>query len=96
MWSYKSYSENALLLLKFSSLLSTLSQIRQTDCIVMMIKEGSAKIVNFMTPGDVDLTLGQGHLSHYGEYALYHTLSICTILIAIVLRDNGAAFLCHC
>ena len=30
--------------------------------------EGPTKIVNFLIPGDVDLTLGQGHLIHYGEY----------------------------
>ena len=32
--------------------------------IVMMTKEGSTKIVNFMTPGAGVLALGRGHISH--------------------------------
>ena len=31
---------------------------------VMMTKEGSTKIVNFMTPGTGVLALGCGHTSH--------------------------------
>ena len=34
---------------------------RQTKCIVIMTKEGSTKIVNFMTPGAGVLVLGHGH-----------------------------------
>ena len=30
----------------------------------MMTKEGSTKIVNFMTPGAGDLVLGRCHISH--------------------------------
>ena len=30
----------------------------------MMTKEGSTKIVNFMTPGAGVLLLGRGHISH--------------------------------
>ena len=30
----------------------------------MMTKEGSTKIVNFMTPGAGVLVLGSGHVSH--------------------------------
>ena len=30
----------------------------------MMIKEGSTKIVNFMTPGPGVLVQGRGHISH--------------------------------
>ena len=37
---------------------------RQTKYIVMMTKEGSTKIVNFMTPGAGVLVLGHGHISH--------------------------------
>ena len=37
---------------------------RQTKCAVMMTKEGSTKIVNFMTPGAGVLMLGHGHISH--------------------------------
>ena len=40
------------------------SQIKQTKYIVMMTKEGSTKIVNFMTPGAGVLMLGHGHISH--------------------------------
>ena len=32
--------------------------------IVLMTKEGSTKIVNFMTPGAGVLVLGRGHISH--------------------------------
>ena len=35
---------------------------RQTKFIVMMTKEGSTKIVNFMTPGTGALVLGCGHI----------------------------------
>ena len=37
---------------------------RQTKCIVIMTKEGSTKIVNFMTPGTGVLVLGRGNISH--------------------------------
>ena len=40
------------------------AQIRQTKNVVMMTKEGSTKIVNFMTPGAGALVLGRGHISH--------------------------------
>ena len=41
------------------------AQIRQTeDYIVMMTKEGSTKIVNFMTPGAELLALGRDHISY--------------------------------
>ena len=53
-----------------------------------MTKEGSTKIVNFMTPRAVVLMLGRGHICHYSEYVLSSTLSIYSTLIAIVLRDN--------
>ena len=41
-------------------------KIRQTMYIpvVLMTKEGSTKIVNFMTPGAGVLMLGHGHISH--------------------------------
>ena len=38
--------------------------IRQTKYVVMMTKEGSTKIVNFITPGAGVLLLGRGHISH--------------------------------
>ena len=69
--------------------------MRQTKYMykVMMTKEGSSQIVNFMTPGAGVLMLGRGHISHYSEYVLSSTLSIYSTLIAIVLRDYDAAFL---
>ena len=51
----------------------------------MMLKEGSNKIVNFMTLGARFLMLGRGHISHYSEYVVSSTLSIYSTLIAIVL-----------
>ena len=60
-----------------------------------MTKEWSTKIVNFMTPWGGVLVLRHGHRNHFSEYALSSTLSICSILIAILLRDNDAAFLFH-
>ena len=56
----------------------------------MMTKEGSTKIVNFLTRGAGVLKLG-----HYSKYELFSTLSIYSTLIAIVFRDNDAAFLYH-
>ena len=59
----------------------------------MMAKEGSTKIVNFMTPGAGVLVLGRGHISHivkmryytpseqssgvYREISLFVWLSVC-------------------
>ena len=60
-----------------------------------MTKEGSAKIVNFITIGAWDLMLGCDNISHYSEYVLSSTLSIYITLIAIVLRDYDAAFRYH-
>ena len=37
---------------------------KQTKYVVTMTKEGSTKIVNFMTPGAGVLVLGRGHISH--------------------------------
>ena len=45
-------------------LLYSQALIRQTKYVVMMTKEGSTKIVNFMTPGAGILVLGRGHISH--------------------------------
>ena len=61
----------------------------------MMTKEGSSKIVNFMTPGAGVLMIGRGNISHFCEYVVSSTLSIYITLIAIVLRDCDAAFLYH-
>ena len=40
------------------------AQIKQTKYLVRITKEGSTKIVNFMTPGTGVLVLGSGHISH--------------------------------
>ena len=45
-------------------LLYSQTYIKQTKYIVMMNKEGSTKIVNFMTPRAGVLVLGCGHISH--------------------------------
>ena len=61
-----------------------------------MTKEGSKKIVSFMTPGAGVLILGHCHISHYSEYTLTSTFSIYNTLIAFVLKDFDAPLLCHC
>ena len=61
----------------------------------MMTREGSTKIVNFMTTKAVVLMLERSHISHYSEYVLSSTLSIYSTFIAIVLRDYDAAFRYH-
>ena len=61
----------------------------------MMTKEGSTKIVNFITPGAGVLMLGHGHISHYSDYVVSSTLSTYSTLIAIMLRDYDAAFRYH-
>ena len=57
VWSYKLYSEKTLFL--YSQV-----QIRQTEGIVMMSKEGSTNILNFMTPTTGILVLGCCQISH--------------------------------
>ena len=68
---------------------------RQTKYIVLITKEGSTKIVNFMTPGARVLMLGRGYINHYSENVVSSTLSIYSTLVAIVFRDYDAAFLYH-
>ena len=48
-----------------------------------------------MTPVAEVLMLRCCHTSHYSDNALSSTLLIYSTLIAIVLRDNNAAFLCN-
>ena len=47
------------------------AQVRQTEGIVMMSKEGSTKIVNFMTPRAGILVLGCGLYKLCSENALF-------------------------
>ena len=56
----------------------------------MMNKEGSTKIVIFMTSGAEILVLGCGHICHYSENVLSSTLSIYIPLIDIVFKDDDA------
>ena len=63
---------------------------------VIMTKEGSAKIVNLIIIGVGDLMLRLDYLSHHSEYALSSPFSIYISLIASVLSEYNAAFLCHC
>ena len=49
-------------------LLYSQAYIRQTKYVVMMTKEGSTNIVNYMTPGAEVLVIGGGHMS-YNENA---------------------------
>ena len=59
----------------------------------MITKEGSTKIVTFMTPWARFFVIGRVHISHYNrEYVLSSTLSVYSTLIAIVLRDYDAAY----
>ena len=63
----------------------------------MMTKEGSSQIVNFMTQGTglLVLRLGHAHISQNSKYVICSNLSIYSSLIAIVLRDYDADFLCN-
>ena len=45
-------------------LLYVVAWYRQTKCVLVLTKEGSTKIVNFMTPRAGVLVLGCGHISH--------------------------------
>ena len=89
VWQYtcKSYSENALFLLKSSSLLPG---IDQTNYVYSIDDQGR------VYPGAGVLLIGGGHISQYSEYVVTSTLSIYSTLVAIMLRDYVAAFLFHC
>ena len=66
-------------------LLYSQAYIRQTMYIIMMTKEDSTKIVNFMAPGAGVLVQGRVYISHIVKMHISSTLSIYSILIAIVL-----------
>ena len=76
----------------FSILVHARAWIRQSKYKVKATKEGSARIVNFMTIEAGGLMLERGYISHYSEYALTSTQSIYITLIAIVLSEYNAAF----
>ena len=79
----------------FKNLSSLLPGKDQTTMfIVMMTKEGSTKIINFVTPRAGVLMLGRGHISHYSEYVcishfneyvVSSILSIYSTLVAIMM-----------
>ena len=75
--------------------------IRQSKYMVMMTREGSTKIVNFMTPVARVLVQGSGHIikSLYWICVIFYSINIyiCSTLVELSnLRDYNAAFLCHC
>ena len=83
-WPYKSYSENAL---SFKNrLLYSQAQIRQTKYIVMLTKEGSTKIVSFMSPGSVVLVMGHGHISHIVK--MHYSLKILHLYFQAMFRKT--------
>ena len=43
-------------------LLNSMTEFRQTKCVIMMTMEGPIKIVNFMTPGAGVLVMGRDHI----------------------------------
>ena len=51
--------------------------------------------LNFMTPRVRVIMLGRGHISHYSAHVLSSTLSKCSTLLAIVIRNYDAVFLFH-
>ena len=60
-----------------------------------MTKEGSTKIIKFITIRVFRYSVAICHY-RYSEYALSSNLSIYIPLIAIELSKYDAAFLCHC
>ena len=58
-----------------------------------MTGEGCVRIVIFIFVGAGDLVLGRCYVGLYIEYALSSALWVCFTLIAVVLREYGAASL---
>ena len=50
---------------------------KQTKCIMIITKEGSIKIVNFMTAGAMVPVLGRSHVSHIVK--LHYFLKNCVL-----------------
>ena len=83
----------------FSLTIYTRAWIRQIKYKAIMTRGEYVKIVNFIIIGAGGRLLGFGYTKHYSEYELSSNLSIYTLyitLIAIVLREYSAAFVCHC
>ena len=62
----------------------------------MMTKEGSTKNCKFHDPRSWGSSARAWPYQSYSKNVLYFVLLIYSTLIAIVLRDYNAAFLCHC
>ena len=79
----------------FKHLLYSHVYIRQTKYIVMMTKEGSTKIVNFMTHGAGFFLLGRGHISHivkiyyFLRTLLYSQAQIRQIMYIVIITKEG-------
>ena len=73
-------------------LLYSSASSRQTEYIVMMSKEASTKIVNFMTPGAGVPVMGCGHIWSYSENASFWNrqwiISLCIIKIIVNIVIN--------
>ena len=66
---------------------------RKTECIVIMTKEVSTKIVNFMTTGAVVLVLGRSHISytvkmHYSFKSLLYSQAYLRQTMYIVMMTK--------
>ena len=59
--------------LKTNLLLDSQALIKQTKYIVTLTKEGSTKIVNFLTPGAGVLVLGHDHILLYSQAQIRQT-----------------------
>ena len=76
---HTSYIVKKTLFLTSSSLHFSQAQIRQTEGKVMMSKEGSTKILDFMTPRSGILVLGCGQISHIVKiHCIFNNLLIFT------------------
>ena len=78
-------------------LLYSQALIRQTKYVVMMTKEGSTKIVNFMTPGVGVVVLRRGHISHimnmhyfFNNILIYSRTSIRQIKNTVMMTKEGS------
>ena len=78
-------------------LLKSKAQIRQTKYVLMMTKEGTTKIVNFMTPGPGVLVLGCGHKSHivklhyfFKNFLLYSQAQIRQTKYVVMMTKEGS------
>ena len=69
----------------------------QINYIVLMTKEGSTKIVHFVTHGAGVLMLRCDHLSHYSEYSMHYLPQYQNKAhyLQLYYNDHNAVFLCR-